>query len=228
MHHTKPIAVSALTCLLLAALFAAGKSLGTKAVDIDAFHTRRDAVKITKVTVAGHQVQPGSSTGAREDKPGTPFQADEDWIKTMSISLANRTDKVIVSAQVQIWFPDTGDGTEARPVTVFIMTAGRRPEWAMYHRDGTKMAPDAGKPLLLAPGKTLELQFAEYLDEIRSVVEEKLPFAQITRVNISRSKFYFEDGTCWDGGSASYLAPDSAHPGHYTKLPDTYFPGQPE
>jgi hypothetical protein len=217
-----------LACLFLPALVAGGKSLGTKTVDVDWLITKRDAVTITKVIVAGQEIQPGSATAAHEDKPGTPFQADEDWLKTMSIFITNRTDKVIVCAQVNLWFPDTGDGTAGRPVTVYAVTVGQRPEWAKYYRSGKKMTPDTKTALFLAPGKTLEIKVAEYIDEMQSVVEERLLFSQVTRVNISRSNIYFADGMRWDGAAASYYVPDLSQPGHYTKLDDTYFPGKPE
>src|SRR2546422_11404891 len=71
-----------------------GRTLGTKMVYIDAQY-RVDPVTISKVTIGDEPVQPGLSTGAREDKPGAPFQADENWLRKMSIWLKNRTDKVI-------------------------------------------------------------------------------------------------------------------------------------
>ena len=60
------------------------------------------------MTVEDQWIQPGTSAGAHEVRAGKPFQADEDWLKNMPIFLKNRTDKVIVRADVQLWFPDTG------------------------------------------------------------------------------------------------------------------------
>src|SRR5882724_4117275 len=131
-QHTKLVAAmfASLACLALSGWLAGriapvaaanpGKYLGTKAVYIDR-QTRMDPVTIEKVTVGGQQIQPGVSTGPREDKPGTPFQADEDWLKNMSIVLKNRTDKVIVRVEVQLFFPDTGDGSPSRSVTVYTL-----------------------------------------------------------------------------------------------------------
>src|ERR1700741_1950897 len=128
-----------------------GKSLGTKFGYIDAQY-RVDPVIIAKVTVGDQQIQPGLSMGAREDKPGTPFQADEDWLKNMSIVLKNRTDKVIVRAEVQLFFPDTGDGSSYRPVTAYTMTMGQRPDVASFTSHGQKRPPEPDKkPLLWEP-----------------------------------------------------------------------------
>jgi hypothetical protein len=201
------------------------KSLGTKAVDVD-HQYRLDAVTISKVTIADQPIQPGLSSGAREDEAGTPFQANEDWLKNMSISLTNRTDEAIVCAQIQLWFPDTGDGGPGRPVTVYTITVGKRPEWSTYFKDGSKLQPDPNKkPLLLAAGQTLTIPIADYIDQIQSSVEENISFSKVTRVNIRRFKFYFVGGMTWD--DTGFSVPDNAHRGKYTKLAPTYFPGHP-
>jgi hypothetical protein len=225
--------LAALACLVLSgwlgwrlapvAAANSGKSLD-KIVNLDR-QFRLDAVTITKVTVAGQQIQPGKSGGVREEERGTPFQADEDWLKNMSISLLNRTDKVIVCAQVQFFFPDTGDGV-SQPITTYTITVGQRPESSLYYADGSKIPPDTTKkPLLFAPGQTLVIPVADYVDAIQSTVEEKIPLSQITKVNIRRANFYFVDGMRWDSVYTGYYAPDSDHPGKYTKLAPNYFPG---
>jgi len=197
-------------------------TLGTRIVDIDRQY-RLDAVTITKVTIAGQQIQPGIS-GMREEERGTPFQADEDWLKNMSISLLNRTDKAIVCAQVQFSFPDTGDGSPAQPITTYTITVGQQPESSLHYADGSRIPPDPTKqPLLLAPGQTLVIPVADSIDAIQSRIEEKMLFSKITRVNIRRYMLYFVDGMRWD--SSGYQVPDSDHPGHYTRLSPTYFPG---
>jgi hypothetical protein len=254
--HRRLLAMTAMAlifsgCLawrVLPVVAANGKSLGTKFVDVDAVVTRFDAVVITKVTVAGQEIQPGRGSGAREDAPGTPFQADEDWLKNMSIFIKNRTDQVIVCAEVDLVFPETGDGT-SQPVTSDTLSVGQRPEWSRYVFDGTReelrllnprepldatrmrLTPldPTKKPLSLAPGKTLEIRVADYIEQIQSTVEDPgtygnaKPFSQITRVNVERRTFYFENGMRWDIGT--YAVPLENHPGYYTNLTSGYFPG---
>jgi hypothetical protein len=204
-----------------------GKSLGTKMVYIDAQY-RVDPVTITAVTVGDQQIQPGLSTGAREVQPGTPFQADEDWLKTMSISLKNRTDKVIVRAEIQLWFPDTGDGSPSQPVTTYTITLGQRPDIVSYTNRGQKLPPEPGKQALLhTPGQTLVIHVADYIDAIQSRVEEKIPFAQVTRFAIQRLQFYFVDGTRWNDLNG-FGVPDPEHPGQFKNMDrNRYFPGDP-
>jgi hypothetical protein len=237
--HTKPVTamLASLASLVLsgwlgwriAPVAAAnpGKSQGTKFVYIDAQY-RVDPVTITKVTVGDQQIQPGLSTGAREDKPGAPFQADEDWLKNMSIVLMNRTDKVIARAEIQLFFPDTGDGSPFRPVTMYTITIGRRPDAASFTSHGQKLPPEPDKqPLLWLPGQTLVVRVGDYVDEMRSIVEEKLLFTQVTRVAIRRLQFYFVDGMRWND-LVGFGVPDPNHPGQFTNMDmNTYFPGNP-
>jgi len=203
-----------------------GKSLGTKMVYIETQY-QVDAVTITKVTVGGQQIQPGESTaGARVVKLATPFQADEDWLRNMSISLTNRTDKVIVRAEIELYFPDTGDGSAAQPITTYNMTLGQRPEVDSYASHGQKLMPEPAKqPVLLAPGQTLVIPVTDYVDAMQSRVEEKLAFSQVTRVAIRRLLAYFVDGMRWtdlDG----FGVPDPNHPGQFTNMDRArYFPG---
>jgi hypothetical protein len=235
-QHAKLVAaaLAVLACLVLSELgrpiapvAAATGALGTKMVYIDAQYPV-DPVTITKVIVGDQDIQPGLSTGAREVQPGTPFQADEDWLKNMSISLKNRTDKVIVRAEVQLWFPDTGDGSTSQPVTVYTMTLGQRPESDSFASHGQKLPPEPGKPpLLIAPGKTVVVRVADYLDAIQSLVEAKLSFTQVTRLAIQRLKFYFADGMSWDE-LHGFGVPDPNHPGQFTYMDrNRFFPGDP-
>ena len=235
-QHTKlfAVALAVLACLVLSGLgwrivpvAAAAGTLGTKMVYIDAQYSL-DPVTITKVIVGDQVIQAGVSTGAREVQSGAPFQADEDWLKNMSISFKNRTDKVIVRAEVQLWFPDTGDGTSTRPVTVYIMTLGQRPEIDSFTSHGQKLPPEPSKaPLLVAPGQTFVFHVADYLDGIQSVVEAKLSFSQVTRVAIQRLKFYFVDGMRWDD-LHGFGVPDPNNPGQFTYMDrNRFFPGNP-
>jgi hypothetical protein len=185
-----------------------------------------DAVRITGVSVGTQQIHAGLSGAHGEIKQGTPFQADEDWLKNVSISLTNRTDKPIVCAQLRLWFPDTGDGTAARPMTHYAITVGQRPESSLYHADGSIIPSDpTKKALLLAPGEALVIHVGDYIQSIQSTIESlgNMPFSQVTRVNIEPTDFYFSDGMRWVGHF--YYTPDPEHPGKYTKLADTYFRG---
>jgi hypothetical protein len=205
-------------------------TLGTKVVNMREIQRVWDAVRITAVTIGTQRIQTGLSGARGEIKPGTPFQADEDWLKNMTISLTNRTDKPVVCAQLRIWFPDTGDGTATRPMTSYVITVGQRPESSLYYKDGSKISADTTKKaLLLAPGETLAIQIAPEIEAIQSTIEGvgNTLFSKVTRVEIEPTNFYFSDGMRWDAVNTGYYTPDAEHPGKYIKLDETYFPGSP-
>lgn len=206
-----------------------------KTVDIDR-QTRMDPVSIERISVDGQVIHPGVSTAAgREVKPGTEFEADEDWLRNMSVVLKNRTDKVIVRAEITLWFPETGDGSRSQIITSYTMALGQRPEIDSFTRHGQKLQPQPDKPpILLAPGQTLVIQAADYIDDIQNMLDEfpgiiagKPPLAQVTKVAINGRQFYFADGMRWtdlDG----FAVPDPNHPGQFTNLDrGHYFPGKP-
>jgi len=234
-QHAKLVTamLTALACLVLSGSLGRGivsaanpaKSVGTKMVYIDAQY-RVDPVTITKVIVGDQEIQPGLSTGPREVRPGAPFQADEDWLKTMSIFLRNRSDKVIVRAEVQFFFPDTGDGSPSQSVTAYTATLGQRPDIDSFGSHGQKLAPEPNRPaLLVAPGKALIFRVGDYLDEMQSLVEQKLSFSQVTRIAIRRLQVYFADGMRWDD-LHGFGIPDPDHPGQFTYMDrNRFFPG---
>jgi hypothetical protein len=196
-----------------------------RTVDIVNPQMRMDAVIITKITVGDQQIQPGVSSGPHEDKIGQMFLADDNWLKNMSITLMNRTDKIIVRASIKLYFPDTGDGDPSRPVTSFPITLGQLPEMDLFTSKGEKRPPETSrKALLWAPGQTLVIRLADYIDEIQSGVEENISFSQVTRVVIDRILFFFADGLRW-GTLEGFAMPDPNHPGKYTNMGPRYFPG---
>ncbi|MGH9581382.1 MAG: hypothetical protein ACRD4O_00405, partial [Bryobacteraceae bacterium] len=83
---------------------------GDKVVYCNAPAQITDPVMITNVTVEGESVDCGLFV-----KPPavvqslTPFPAGSDWLQTMTISMINRTNKIIVFGQITLVFLDTGD-----------------------------------------------------------------------------------------------------------------------
>lgn len=211
---------------------ASGQSEENRTVDIVNPQNRMDGVIITKITVGDRQVRPGVSSGAREDKMGQLFLADDNWLKNMSITLLNRTDKIIVRASIKLYFPDTGDGSHSRPVTGFDITLGQLPEIDLFTGKGEKRPPETGrKPLLWAPGQTLDIRLADYIDEIQDMLEQfpgviagEPQLSHVTRVAIDRIQFYFADGLRW-GTLNGFDIPDLNHPGKFTNMGSRYFPG---
>lgn len=185
---------------------------------------RMDAVVITKVTVAGQEVQCGLRLGPDYKQTVTPFQAGDDWVSQMDIYLFNRTNKTIVYGDVPLGFPDTGNG-HTEPQVLYGIHFGRMPDayWRWKGRPGA-IDPKL-KPAAFAPDQTFVLHVADYIDAIRARVEQVMPLFVVTKVDVLFGNFYFDDGMYW-GGSGFYV-PDPARPGKYKQLdPGRFFPGR--
>jgi len=199
--------------------------------------TSMDPVSIEKITIGDDVIHLGvMDPVGRVHEPGMQFQANTDWLKEMSIVLKNRTNKVVVSATIELWFPDTGDGSRAHPVDNFPIGIGQRPDIDLnVGRGGTKLRPDSDKqPISLDPGKTLIIQVADYFDGIQELLLESpgglgknQPLSRLARVVVRQIEFCFVDGMRWND-LEGYSVPDFNRPGHFTKKDrGHYFPGNP-
>lgn len=190
--------------------------------------TRMDAVIVTKVTVAGQEVQCGLTLGPDDTQTVTPFQAGDDWLTQTDIYLLNRTDRTIVRIDVPLGFPDTGNG-HTEPQSIYSLTLGRIPAVAAYsHRTGKPIHIDSHfKPAAFTPGQTLVLHVGDYIEGIRGYVEQQMPLSQATKIDIHRGTFYFDDGMRWQAGGG-FSIPDPARPGWFKQMDmGRFFPGHP-
>jgi hypothetical protein len=190
--------------------------------------TRMDAVVITKVIVAGREVQCGLTLGPDDTQTVTPFQAGDNWLSEMDIYLFDRTDKTIVSVGIPLGFPDTGNG-HTEPQSIYNVQIGRMPKVdAFSHKTGKPFAIDPKlKPVAFVPGQTLVLHVADYLADMKEYVEKQMLLSQVTHVEIHRGAVYFEDGMRWQAGNG-FSVPDASHPGNFKQLdPGRFFPGEP-
>jgi len=185
-----------------------------------------DAVLISNVAVAGKTVECGLFIKPPVViQPVTPFQAGNDWLEQMTVSLINRTGRTIVSGGIQLNFLDVGD-CRSLPCVASFLRFGRMPDIDAF--DGRTGKPNRpaheGPPLDWKPEQTIVVHVSEYMPEIEDDLANHWPVTAITKVNIYRGVFYFEDGMIWDLGR--YSVPDPEHPGKFKKLPEDYFPGQ--
>jgi hypothetical protein len=121
--------------------------------------TRMYPVTVERVTVGDQVIQTGVMGGPIVIQAGTPFQANNDWLKNMSIVLKNRTNKTIDWAQIYLSVPDTGEGV-TRTLAIYPLQIGKMPAVDFLPgKGGTPLAhsakDDEGSPLSFAPGQTL-------------------------------------------------------------------------
>jgi hypothetical protein len=191
--------------------------------------TRMYPVTVERVTVGDQVIQTGVMGGPRVLRSGTPFQANNDWLKNMSIVLKNRTDKNIDWAQIYVSVPDAAEGL-TKTLANYQIQLGKIPANDFFtHRDGTLSPHESGgSPLSFAPGQTLVIKLADHFDELQSSVEAFMPLEQVTQISIEPHYFFFKDGMRWDGAQIAFGIPDPNQPGKFTNMDrGKYFPGDP-
>lgn len=188
-----------------------------------------DAVLISNVAVGGKTVECGLFIKPPTiDQPVTPFQAGSDWLRQMTISLVNRTSKTIVFGGISLHFMDTGDCSQAEPCVGAQLRFGQRPLIDAYDgRTGQPLRPEhPERPSLdWKPETTIVVHVSDDIAEIEEGLASRgFSLAAVTKVNVYRGVFYFDDGMAWSLGR--FAVPDPAHPGKFKELPADYFPGR--
>lgn len=200
---------------------------GEKVVRVEQAAQITDGVLISNVSVAGKTIESGLFIKPPAViQPVTPFQAGSDWLQQMTVSLVNRTNKTIASGGIILHFLDTGD-CHATPCVGVTLHFGQMPAVDAYDgRTGRPLRPEhpEAPPLGWKPEQTITIKVSDYMAEIEQQLANYIPVTDVTKVNVYRGAFYFEDGTRWTGGRFS--VPDPEHPGKFTDLPANYFPGR--
>jgi len=171
-----------------------------------------DAVTVSNVMVGGIPI-----------RSRRRFAASDDWLKEMSIIVTNRTSMTIVYLSLILGFPEAGNGiTEG--YAEYIVELGAIPDVdaaTLYNHP--IVAAVRQKPLSLRPGESLEIRVGDYIDEIRSVVEKKMPLGMITKCAITLQTAFFEDGMVWNVTGFGLPDPESSRRVKY--FDSHYFPG---
>jgi hypothetical protein len=187
-----------------------------------------DAVMISNVAVAGKTIECGLFIKPPAVvQPFTPFEAGDNWLQQMTISLINRTNKTIVFGTFSFHFPDAGDYSSALPGFGTQLESGQVPAIDAYDgRTGQPIRPNHPErpPLDWGPEQTIVLHVSDYMPEIEALLAHFLPGSAATKVDVYLDAFYFADGMEW--GLGRYSVPDPDHPGKLKPLPADYFPGR--
>lgn len=217
------------TCAMLGLLGALqGQQTGEKLLRVNQAAQINDAVMISNVSVAGKTVECGLFIKPPAVvQPVTPFQAGSDWLQQMTISLINRTNKTILFGGILLHFLDTGDCSQAQPCVGAELHFGKRPAIDAYDgRTGQPLKPKHPEqpPLDWKPEQTIVVHVSDYMDDIERRLSDLMPVTAVTKLNVYRGSFYFDDGMRWSLGS--YSVPDPERRGKFKELPADYFPGR--
>jgi len=139
-----------------------------------------------------------------------PFNAPDDWLNHITISIQNKSAKAIVAGDLQLAFTTL----VSNPMVFHYVRLGIEPEHEARGPSGLVLVRRAGKTSIsVAPGDYIRFSLATDYDAIRSKIEARAPLSQATSVTIDYGIFYFEGGMRWDITAFSRVDPNT--PGHY-------------
>jgi hypothetical protein len=120
------------------------------------------------------------------------FRADDEWLRTLVVSIKNKSDKLILFASIQLQFPRLDD------------SGGRFSIWEMSHGNSAlKTRPPTSDDRLvrIAPGETEEIRFSaqQFVSLQEFLVGTNYP-SKIERVDIRVDKVIFQDDSMWSRG----------------------------
>ena len=152
---------------------------------ITKYEHRKMPLRFGKVKAAGKfiELQPGPES--QESQGG--FDGDDDWMKGLTVSFKNTSDRNIVYFRLDLMFPET-EGP--KPMMAFPLIFGRRP----------KDAEDRNYDRLLAPGEEVELSLTdERYGRLRNFLKNG-SFDKVTSVRLFLETVIFDDDIMWNGG----------------------------
>jgi hypothetical protein len=160
-------------------------------------------------------------------QPITPFQASDDWLQHMTISLVNRTQQVIDFATVSLMFLDNAVDCRTQVCPLEQIHLGQIPKLDAFNgRTGQPLKPEqvGATPLAWSPGQTIVVHVSDFMDEIGAKLPNYEPVGSVRKVAVHIGPFFFRDGMRWAGNR--YSKPIPENPGKFNDLPETYFPGR--
>ena len=138
-----------------------------------------------------------------KDKPielAREFVEEDDWLKGLTVTVKNVSNKAIARIELELAFPRPGGGTTEKPTFVDAMIYGLDPA-------------DSGaeKVKLIVPGESVDVKLLEVnLPFIKSALKGLGYPEKTTRAQIKVESVTFVDGSMWSGEDIFY--PDPSDP----------------
>ncbi|HEX8846302.1 MAG TPA: hypothetical protein VF791_16770 [Pyrinomonadaceae bacterium] len=123
------------------------------------------------------------------------FLDDDEWLKGLTVRLANASGKTVTYIDVEMTFPRPENQAQERPA-VWHLEYGRSP---FQEKPVPTSQPPQVKPIL--PGDTMELILHDIsLDSIKLFLKDRKYPASIKKIELRVIVIGFSDGTAWNGG----------------------------
>lgn len=154
----------------------------------------------------GHPLNATKAERAEEGTSAEEFDADQDWIKELTVKLRNKSGKTITYIQLNLHFPEVTKNGRTALQQVFL---GVNP-------DGKA----AREELKLAPNETVEIPLTEKFEDIKALVETggKKPIGNVSKMWVEFHAALFDDGTLFEAGTFYKLNPDQKDPRKWVKI----------
>jgi hypothetical protein len=139
---------------------------------------------------------------------GEKFRADDDWVKELTISIKNISEKTITYLEIELSFPrDKGapEETDAHDRIIYGQYPALPGETATAHPDQPP----------IRPGNTVDVVLRDY-EGIRKFLNETHYPVSINRLEVSVGDLVFDNGTKWSGGGLFRRDPDN--PGGWIRI----------
>jgi hypothetical protein len=171
----------------------------------------KDPVEVS-IELKGQPVKSNEAVLAEQEIRSEDFEADTDWLRNLTLKLTNRSDKTITYLAVYLLFPETATATN-RSEGLYQIYLGT-------YLDHKFTLPD----LRLMPGESIEVPLATRYDEIKTLVESRVPLAGITKVELDFRSAMFDDGTYYDLGELFRRNTDPSDPHKWIKIKERGLP----
>jgi len=156
---------------------------------IDKMSWRSEPIRILQLKTRGRAIELGKN-----------FEEEDDWLKGLTVTVKNVSDKVIARIEIEVAFPRPGGGTQEKPTFVTSMLYGLDPA-----------EPGAEKVKLILPGESVDVKLLEVnLPLIKSALKDLGYPERITHAQIKVESVTFIDGSMWSGDDIFY--PDPSDP----------------
>jgi hypothetical protein len=154
-------------------------------------------LRFGKVKAAGKvfDLKPGPETRETQESR-EEFEADDDWMKGMTVSFTNTSDKNIVFIQMLLIFPETDSA--GYPMG-FPLIFGRMP----------KNSDDRNFDKVLKPGEEVELALTdERYGKLQGFLKSR-SFDKVSSVQLLLEDVAFDDDLMWMGGDLQKRDPNN-------------------
>ena len=139
-----------------------------------------------------------------------PFDAPDDWLKHITVTMQNNSTRTITTGMLQLAFTDF----VTKPMVVHYVQVGMLPEYQLYTSSGVKVSRPVGETRIsVAPGDYFTFSLAKDYEAIRAKLEARGSLSQVTSVTIDYGGLWFDGDYHWNVGN--FRRADPTTPGKY-------------